>query len=197
MSRPSTNDSIPVRLPGRILTPDLWRDDPEEHPHPAGGDAPIQELTAYRLNRLEAEVLAPARSLARPEQRLRRMISAYATLAITDPGVMTLLPGERRAPAASEQPVEVRRRLRSFTDALEDNLEEILRAQDRQSALDSRVAAQSLLGIIHFGVCSHRTEARLSRDEAAAQITFLALHGLVAGSPAARNPAQPRGLNAA
>ncbi len=186
----TSNDPIPVRFPGRILTSDLWRDD-----RPPAADVRVQELTAYRLDRLEAEVLGRARSAGGPEQRLRRMITAYVTLAITDPGIMTLVSGSAGETADGSRGARVRLRVRRFTDALERYLEKTLGARDRSPSIDSGVAAQSLLGIIHWGVSSHRAEGRLSRDEAAAQITFLALHGLVAGPPA--RPARRRGLHAA
>ena len=60
---------------------------------------------------------------------------------------------------------------------------EILATQNRSSKVDSTVAALSLLGIVHWGICSFRAEGRLSRAEAVEQITFLALHGLVSQPP--------------
>ncbi len=190
MSKPICNDPIPVRVPGRILTSDLWREDQQQ---PATADARIRELTAYRLDRLEAEVLGSAGASGRPEERLRRMISAYATLAITDPGIMPLLSGKTAEP---ERSPAIRLRIRRFTDTLEKHLGEVIRTQNRTPSIDPQVAVQSLLGIIHWGVCSHRAEDRLSCEEASAQITFLALHGLVAGPPV-RLPARRRGLHAA
>ncbi len=193
MSRPISNDPIPVRVPGRILTSDLWLEGAR-----TADDAPAQvrDLTVYRLNRLEAEVLAPGRIPGRPEQRLRRMISAYVKLAITDPGVMNLIPEARKEDGNGTGSPEERRRVQRFTDTLERRMAEAMEAQARAPSIDSQVAVQSLLGILHWGVCSHRAEARLTPDEAAAQITFLALHGLVAEPPAAM-PTRRRGLPAA
>ncbi len=187
---------VTVRLPGRILTTGRWR---EGHPHSIpDADDKLREITAYRLDRLEAEVLAPARDLAGGEARLRRMVTTYVRLALTDPGIMTLLSGEEAKTGDGRSPATQRRAGR-FIKALEDDLAEIIRAQHRAPSIDSEVAAQSLLGIIHWGVCSHRAEERLSLDEAAAQITFLALHGLVAQPPGSsgRPPARSRRWNAA
>ena len=189
MERPEENTSktpaigelkpqLAVRVPGRIPATGGGRQD-----HSCSAprtEEKTREINAYRLDRLEAEVLAPARGLPSAEQRLRCMITSYVTVALTDPGIMVLL-SAAGSTAADASAVE--QHVAQFIRALEDELSEIMPAQRRATAIDSEVAAQSLLGLIHWGVCSHRAEGRLSRDEAAAQITFLSLHGLVAQPP--------------
>lgn len=180
----TTADShIPIRVRRRIHDNNARR---------TGADQQILELTGYRLARLEAEVLAPARKTAPADLRLRRIISSYVMLAITDPGIMPLLSGKRRRPDARSPATH--EGFDRFVNLLQDDLAEVIRVQDRSPAIDPAVAVQSLLGIIHWGVSSHRAEGRLSRDEAAAQITFLALHGLASAprpGPSARPPFWP------
>ncbi len=178
---------ISVRIPTQIPDKEHW------HGDRSGADQRIRELVGYRLARLEAEVLAPARGIVSADQRLRRIIAAYVTLAITDPGIMTLLSGRGSAPSPA-----LSDGIDRFIGTLQEALAEVIGAQDRTPSINPGVAAQSLLGIIHWGVSSHRAEERLSRDEATAQITFLALHGLVSQPPQRPSrPAYPRRWNAA
>ncbi len=197
----TTERHLPVRVPGRILKHDCWRADRAPTGGPAEGaannDARVRELTGYRLARLEAEVLAPARANGSADQRLRRLISSYVTLAITDPGIMMLLSSRPQGPGGEAQSPAVRDAIGRFVRTLEDGLGSVMKIQERAPSISPEVAAQSLLGIIHWGVSSHRDEGRLSRDEAAAQITFLALHGLVSQQPAVRRRSYPRRYTAA
>ncbi len=181
---------IAIRIPGRNLNQPA--DAPARH-GPAVADLQVRELGGYRLARLEAEVLAPARGIASVDLRLRRIISAYVALAITDPGIMALLSGRRTDQGDAAPSPAVDSTIDDFIATLQENLAEVIGTQDRTPPIDPRVAVQSLFGIIHWGVTSHRTEGRLSRDEAAAQITFLALHGLAPRpEPSVRPLAQPR-----
>ena len=179
---PTTADSHPP-IPVRTPDPATW------HGEGPRADQRIRELAGYRLARLEAEVLTPARGIPSADQRLRRMVAAYVTLAISDPGIMPLVsgaqkPGEDAPPLASSG-------IARFTSSLQKALSEVLEKQDPSPRIAPEVAVQSLLGIIHWGVSCHRAEERLSREEATAQITFLALHGLI---PQSRTgPTRPQG----
>ena len=135
-------------------------------------------LTDHRLRRLDAEVLRPARATAKAEERLRRIVAGYATLAIDEPGIMELFAEDQGVSGGTDSPA-VTERTRRFISTLETDLAEVFERQSRPAKVDPTVAAFSLLGIVHWGVCSYRAEGRLSRDEAVEQVTLLALHGLV------------------
>ncbi|MEM7585180.1 MAG: 3-oxoacyl-[acyl-carrier-protein] synthase III C-terminal domain-containing protein [Acidobacteriota bacterium] len=137
-----------------------------------------ESLAHYRLRRLEAEVLDPQRETAGAELRLRQIVAGYTDLAIDEPGIMSLFVEDA---TAGESPLDdgLRQRARHFITTLERDVAEIFRQRQQGSKVDPEVAAMSLLGIVHWGVCSYREEGRLSRDEAIAQVTQLALHGLV------------------
>ncbi len=139
----------------------------------------IRDLTAYRLARLETEVLAPARGTAPTDLRLRQLISAYVALAISDPGLAPLLSSRLSDPATAEALPATPNCVNSFFNALRDDLVEVIGTQERIPSVDPEIAVQSLLGIIHWGINCHRSEGHLSRDEATTQITTLALYGLV------------------
>lgn len=173
----TANDHCPptIRVPDRLSNQEWWL----RHHRTGDSDAQIRELTEYRMARLETEVLQPAGDTAPADLRLRRVISAYVKLAITDPGVVNLLSCGQDHQGTTFSPM-VREGIESFLETLQEDLTSVIKRHDRSHVIDPAVAVQSLLGIIHWGVGSYRAEARLSQDEAAAQITFLALHGLVA-----------------
>ncbi len=154
------------------------------------------ETLRSRLKRLEAEVVEPARRSADAETRLRRIVSGYAALAIDDPGAMALLADDDPDGAESRRPPEVRERVALLIEMLESDLAEAFRAQNRASKVDPKIAALSLLGIIHWGIRSHRAQPRVSRDEAIEQITLLALHGLTP-RPSSGSPFRPQGRSIA
>ncbi|MCP3962695.1 MAG: hypothetical protein GY719_33065 [bacterium] len=137
-------------------------------------------LASYRLGRIDDEVLTPAQRTPEPDRRLHRLVRRYVELAIDEPGIMQLFSRQQQDELWS---LPVRARAERFLGTLEKDIGEIFRKQDRAPEVDPMVAAQSLLGIIHWGVTSHRAEGRLSRDEAVEQVAYLALHGLVARPP--------------
>ncbi len=132
-----------------------------------------EALARYRLGRLEAEVLAPARGLLDAEARLRSIVSGYVSLAIDEPGLMPLF-----ADGGARLSAGLRQRIEGYLQALETDLTEVILTRTERSKTDPVVAAFSLLGIVHWGVCTFRADGRLGREEAVEQISRLALHGL-------------------
>lgn len=141
-------------------------------------DFEAETLTDHRLRRLDAEVLRRADANGGAEERLRRLITDYTALAIDEPGIMELFGDEGENHLAAGGPGAHERASR-FLGTLESDLTEIFRRQSRPAKVDPTVAVLSLLGIVHWGVCSYRAESQLSRAEAVEQVALLALHGLV------------------
>ena len=137
-------------------------------------------LASYRLGRIDDEVLAPVRRTPDVDRRLHRLVRRYAELAMDEPGIMKLFSSRGQDDSWSRT---VREQAERFLGTLESDIEKIFRRQHRAPEVDPMVAAQSLLGIVHWGVTSHRAEGRLGREEAIEQVTHLALHGLVTRPP--------------
>ena len=138
-------------------------------------------LARYHLGRIDREVLEPVRKTREPDRRLNRLVSRYVGLALEEPRVMKLF-----ARGEDELGTEDRESLQQaehFLGTLETDIGEIFRLQEREPEVDPRVAAQSLLGIVHWGVASQRPDSRLTRQETIEQISHLALHGLISQSP--------------
>jgi len=145
-----------------------------------------EALARYHLDRLEAEVLVSARAATDAEGRLRQLVSGYSALAVAEPRMMTLF---AEGGVNNHLSQALRGRSQSFVKLLRGTLGEVFRQQGRVAEVDPGVAAVSLLGIVHWGVCSHRTEERLTQNEAIEQITQLALHGLLSQPP--KSPSWP------
>ncbi len=138
-----------------------------------------ETLAQYRLQRLQKEVLEPPPNTSQPDQRLRRIVARYTNLAIDEPGIMSLVidGGAENNPAL---PQSIRDRAQRFINALEEGVAQVFQQRNSRSNVDPSVAVMSLLGIVHWGVCSYRDQGRLSRDEAIEQVTQLVFHGLIA-----------------
>ena len=140
-------------------------------------------LAHYHLERLDAEVIAPARQATEADSRLQSLVSRYVELVIDEPEIMTLFAQEDSEGGDPHWSPEVRERSEHFIDTLESDIGKIFQVQNRAPKVDPTVAAMSLLGIVHWGVSSYRTEGKISRDEAIQQVSLLALHGLVTHPP--------------
>ena len=142
-----------------------------------------EAFARYHLDRLEVEVLVPARATTDADRRLHRLVSGYAALAVDEPSMMTLF---AEGGTNNHLPQALRDRSQRFVTLLRDTLGDVFDQQGRVADVDPGVAAVSLLGIVHWGVCAHRAEERLSHDEAIDQVTQLALHGLLSQPPKSR-----------
>ena len=145
-----------------------------EKPLPDVEQLEVETAARYRLQRLEAEVMAPARRLTEPAARLRWIVAGYVSLAIDEPGIMRLFADGRARLSAG-----LRERRDGYLRDLENDLAEVSSNRAGIPAIDPTVAAVSLLGLVEWGVCSFRAGGSLGREEAVAQLSHLALHGLV------------------
>lgn len=142
----------------------------------------LYQLMNYGMQRLEQRVIAPAREIADPEARLRAIITNH-TLLITEGSnskgnnpitivtdeVAGLAPAHRRA---------IEKRKRVYLDLVRDALRE-LRGKKKLAGVDVTVAAFSLLGIMLWLSRWYRPNGRLTQEEVTAQVTRIALGGLL------------------
>ena len=148
----------------------------------------LYEIVNYSMDALEAEVVAPVRGLRDPEERLRQILLRHASLATCHDGHVTQLTDELQAlPPALRKKIE--RRKREYFDLVRSTLLE-LKAAGRLRDVDPTVATFSTLGMIIWLPQWFKPRARLSSEEVAAEVTRLALGGLL--KP--KNRAKRRGL---
>jgi AcrR family transcriptional regulator len=159
-------------------------------------EALLFEITAYGLDRVRDDVIAPVRGIRNPEERLRELVVRHACIATHGRGAVAQLVDEVRAlPAANRKVLEERMRL--YFDLVRDTLKE-LRAAGRLRNVDPTVATFGLIGTILWLPRWFRQNGRLTQEQVAHQIADIALGGLLKETkerkkkrrPAARRPAK-------
>ena len=147
------------------------------------------EITAYGLDRVRDDVIAPVRGLRDPEERLRQLVVRHARIATHGRGAVAQLVDEVRAlPPANRKLLE--ERMRAYFDLVRDTLRE-LRALGRLRNVDPTVAAFGLIGTILWLPRWFRQNGRLSQEQVAHQIADIALGGLLRDRKDARAKRKP------
>ena len=140
-------------------------------------EALLFEITAYGLDRVRDDVIAPVRAMRDPEERLRELVVRHACIATHGRGAVAQLVDEVRAlPAANRKVLEERMRL--YFDLVRDTLKE-LRALGRLRNVDPTVATFGLIGTILWLPRWFRQNGRLTQEQVAHQIADIALGGLL------------------
>jgi len=147
------------------------------------------EITAYGLDRVRDDVIAPVRGLRDPEERLRQLVVRHARIATHGRGAVAQLVDEVRAlPPANRKLLE--ERMRAYFDLVRDTLRE-LRALGRLRNVDPTVATFGLIGTILWLPRWFRQNGRLSQEQVAHQIADIALGGLLRDRKDARAKRKP------
>jgi len=152
-------------------------------------EALLFEITAYGLDRVRDDVIAPVRGMHDPEERLRELLVRHACIATHGRGAVAQLVDEVRAlPAANRKLLE--ERMRFYFDLVRDTLKE-LRAQGRLRNVDPTVAAFGLIGTILWLPRWFRQNGRLTQEQVAHQIADIALGGLLKDPDARKKKRRP------
>jgi TetR/AcrR family transcriptional regulator, cholesterol catabolism regulator len=144
-------------------------------------EALLDEVLSFGMDQVDAEVVAPVKAIADPEERLRQLVIRHAGIVTRAHGAVTQLVDEvpHLPPAARRR---VTKRMRKYFDLLRDTLSE-LKAAGRLGDVDPTVAAFSILGMIHWLPRWFRQGRRLTATRVAEEIARLALGGLLRPAP--------------
>ena len=136
-------------------------------------EAMLFEIMSFGMERMEDEVMRPSRAISDPEPRLRQMLMQHARIITRAEGAVAQLFHEQRAlPAAMRRVVNEQER--RYFHLVRDTLKE-LKAGGRLRDVDPSIAALSLIGMIQWMPRWFREDGPLSIDEAARDLTDLAL----------------------
>jgi AcrR family transcriptional regulator len=134
------------------------------------------------MGRTEREVIAPAREVPDPAERLATYIRLHIgniSLIDEDGGNPVTAVTENMVGLSGEVRGEINARLRKLFELVRGALED-LRAQDRLAPdLDTTVAAFSIIGMVMWTNRWRRPQGKLSPREIADNIVRLALHGVL------------------
>ena len=149
------------------------------------------EIMSFGIERVNEEVIVPARAIADPEARLREIVERHAQISTRAQGAVAQLIDEARAlpPAARKT---VKQYMRVYLDLIRDTLLE-LKARGRLRDVDVTVAAFSVIGMILWLPRWFRQGGRLSSVQAAREIANLAVAGVLKDRDARESPARRAG----
>jgi AcrR family transcriptional regulator len=153
-------------------------------------EALLFEIMTYGLDRVRDDVVLPVRGIRDPEERLHQIVMRHACIATRGRGAVTQLNDEIRAlPSSARRQIEERMRL--YIDLVRTTLLE-LKAAGRLRDVDTTVATFSVIGMILWLPRWFRQDGRLTQQQAAKELTKMALGGLL--RPVPRRAPRPRRL---
>lgn len=134
-------------------------------------------IMSFAMDRLDEEVVGPAREIDEPEERLRIIVRQHARLLTREAGVLGILMDEV-AGLSAEQKATITARKRIYFDLLRGTLDE-LAAAGRLQAVDTTVAAFSILGMVMWLARWYDPEGRMSGDAVVRDLTEIAVAGML------------------
>ena len=144
----------------------------------------LYDIMNFGLDELDEEVIAPAMVIDDPEERLRFLIAADARLVTRGRGAITILVEEMSALTPAQNRA-ITKRKRAFFDVVRNTVNE-LAAEGRLRDVNTTAAAFSILGMIHWLSRWYREDGELTAEQAAEQLTKIALEGILSPATAAR-----------
>lgn len=137
----------------------------------------LYDIMKYGLEELEREVLAPARAIADPAERLRFVIATHAQIVTRGDGAVTILVDEARAlsPAQNRHVTKLKR---AYVDFLRATMEQ-LREAGKLREVHPTVAAFGIIAAVNWVSRWYHPEGVLTAGEIAEQITDIALNGVL------------------
>lgn len=125
----------------------------------------------YAMDRVQTDVIEPAREIADPVERMRQTIERYAHLIIDDGQAITLVINEMTGLTAAHQR-KVTARRRDFYEFVRETVSRI-KEQNRAPVLDVTVTSLSLFGVMTWLAHWYRPDGRLTREQVVDEITEL------------------------
>jgi AcrR family transcriptional regulator len=149
---------------------------------PGGKKDLLFAVMNYGMDRLEYEVITPARAVADAEQRLRTIITNHAKLITSGSGPdghnpVTIVVDEV-AGLTNAQLRKINQRKRAYLDLVRDTLRH-LKEEGKLKEVDVTVAAFSLFGMMLWLSRWFRPSGRLTNAQVVEEISKIALGGLL------------------
>lgn len=135
------------------------------------------EIVSLGMDWLDEDVIKPVQGIKDPEERLRQILQRHATLTACNEGWITILLDEMHAlPMPQRKKIEQRKR--RYVDLVRNTMVELKNA-GRLRPLDPMVATLAVLGMIVWLPRWVRPGGRMTPEQVAAQVSQLALDGLL------------------
>jgi len=134
-------------------------------------------LMSFSMDRLEADVIRPAATIADPVARIRRIVRGHlesVTQVVTPVGNPLTIILEEQTGLSDERARIIRSRKSAYFHFVRGTLNEI-KAMGHMAGTDTRVATFAIFGIILWLARWHRPDGPLTSAEIVDQLTTLAL----------------------
>jgi AcrR family transcriptional regulator len=140
-------------------------------------DALLFEIMMFGLDQIEAEVIAPVRTIVDPQERLHAVVNRHIRIATRAGGAVAQLADEVRAlPAVHRR--KVRNRMRQYVGFVHGIVDE-LAAAGRLRAIDPTVATYLVLGSILWVPRWFREGGRLTAAQVAYEVAWSTVDALL------------------
>lgn len=139
------------------------------------------QIMSFGMDMVDSDVIAPAREIADPEQRLRTFIERHSRRIMEQGGAVTVLLEEVSALTPAHQRM-IRHRKRAYLELMRSTLQE-LSAQGKLRDVDPTVAAFSVFGMLLWTSRWYRRGGSLSPQQATADVLEMAMGALLKVRP--------------
>ena len=141
-------------------------------------DEILFEIMDHAMEITEERVMAPVRSLADPEERLRSLIRRHieVVLSPSDREITVMLHENHPLPPALRKRINARKK--EYIHFVEEVISQVQRTRGARGAVTPRAAAFALLGMINWIYQWYKPEGELQTQNLVPQFTELILGGL-------------------
>jgi AcrR family transcriptional regulator len=146
------------------------------------------EIMNFEMDRLEEEVLSPARKVVDAEHRLRAILETHSRRIMEQGGAVTILLEEMSALTTLHQRA-IRQRKRAYFDLVRSTLQDLVK-EGKLRPVDPTVAAFSLLGMLLWTSRWYRRNAKLTPKQATDNLIDIAIGAVLKGHAAVPKPAR-------
>ena len=143
-------------------------------------DEILFEIMDHAMEITETRVLAPARSIADPEERLRALIRLHIEVVLSpaDREITVML--HENHPLAPVLRKRINIRKKEYVHFVENLIAEVQKARQAKGAVSPRAAAFALLGMINWIYQWYKPEGELQTHNLVPQFTSLVFAGILA-----------------
>ena len=142
-----------------------------------GKEELLFEIMTYAMDNLEERVIAPAREVADPEERLRKIVEGHCRSLIEGVGAITIVLEEMTALTPPHRRV-IRGRKRDYFEFIRQTLG-ALKEAGKLRDVDLTTAAFSLLGMILWISRWYRRDGKLSAEQVLRDYVEIGMSGVL------------------
>jgi len=142
-------------------------------------DEILFEIMNHAMDITQERVLAPARAVSDPEERLRALIRLHIEVVLSprDREITVMLHENHRLPPTLRKRINTRKK--EYVHFVEDLISEVQRARRAGGAVSPRAAAFALLGMINWIYQWYKPEGELQTHNLIPQFTDLVFGGIL------------------